>query len=54
MKKMQGNFFLFGVGPERLPFVSTRVTELLSRANKVILAQEISDLAQDYIPVPKK
>ena len=49
MKKMQGNFFLFGVGPERLPFVSTRAAELLSRANKVILDQEISDLAQDYI-----
>jgi len=49
MKKMQGNFSLFGVGPERLPFVSTRVAELLSQANKVILDQEISDLAQDYI-----
>lgn len=49
MKKMQGKIFLFGIGPERLPFISTRAAELLPRADKVILDQDISDLAQDYI-----
>lgn len=49
MMKMQGKIFLFGVGPERLPFISTCAVELLSQASKVILDQEISDLAQDYI-----
>ena len=46
---MQGKVFLFGVGPERLPFVSARVADRLKEVDKVILDPEISELAQEYI-----